>query len=92
MKKKIVTLSAIGVLFLSCSTPSEDYAVAAKELCKCMEENGNEGSFDPLVKVNLGACLLDAQVDLKDPKMLKAVEAECPEIKGGFEEFINGMR
>ena len=91
MKKKLLAYVAVGVLLASCSASSEDYTVAAKELCSCMKENGNEGADDPMIKVNLGLCLLDAGVDLKDPQMSKAVETECSEIKEGFEDYVKSM-
>lgn len=51
---------------------------------------GTKGN-DPLVKVHLGVCLLDARIDLKDPEMLEAVKVECPEVKGAFSDYVKRM-
>lgn len=91
MKKKIVAFMVIGVLSFSCSTSSEDYAKAATELCDCMEESGYDESDAANIKTNIGVCLLDAKVDLTDPKMAIEVEEKCPEIKEEFEAFVKSM-
>ena len=90
MKNKFVVFVVMGILF-SCSSVSEDYSNAAAELCKCMEESGYDGSDAANTKTNIGVCLLDAKVDLKNPKMASEVEQKCPEIKDGFEEFVASM-
>ena len=80
-----------GVLLVSCSSESEEYAIAADQLCKCMNESGSDLNDTSDLKMNIGVCLLDVKVDLKDPQMLTQVEKKCPEIKEGFEEFIDDM-
>ncbi len=91
MRNILVALAMMGALLFSCSTVSEDYKKAANELCECMEESGYDGSDAANVKTNIGVCLLDAQVDLKNPKMITELEEKCPEIKEGFEEFVKSM-
>jgi hypothetical protein len=91
MKKKIVAFAVIGVLFFSCSTASEDYAKAATELCDCMYESGYDESDAANIKMNIGVCLLDAKVDLKDPQMITELDEKCSDIKEGFEEFVKNM-
>lgn len=91
MKIKLVVFVVMGVLLFSCSTVSEDYSKAAADLCECMEESGYDGNDATNTKTNIGVCLLDANVDLKNPKMAAEVERDCPEIKDGFEEFVQSM-
>ena len=91
MKKKIVAFAVIGMLLVSCSTASENYSKAATELCECMQESGYDAIDTSNIKMNIGICLLDSKVDLKNPKMLTELENKCPEIKEGFEEFVNKM-
>lgn len=91
MKSQLVVIVSVGILLFSCSSSNEEYSFAATELCRCMEENGDKGENDPLVKVHLGVCLLDARIDLKDPEMLEAVKVECPEVKGAFSDYVKRM-
>lgn len=43
MKSQLVVILSVGIFLFSCSTSSEEYSVAATELCRCMEENGDKG-------------------------------------------------
>lgn len=81
----------LGVIFFSCSTSSEDYKDSAKALCECMSENGYESTSAENIKLNIGVCLLDATVDLKNPQLAIEIGAECPELKEGFEEFVSEL-
>ena len=90
MRNKLIAFAVVVVLF-SCSTISEDYSKAATELCECMAESGYDRSDAANIKTNIGVCLLDARVDLKNPQMASELEQKCPEIKEGFEEFVESM-
>lgn len=91
MKKKLLVMLVLGILIISCSSESEEYSIAADQLCKCMNESGSDLNDTSDLKLNIGVCLLDAKADLKDPQMLIQVEKKCPEIKEAFEEFIDDM-
>jgi len=88
MKKRLVIFVAMGVVLFSCKSTSEDYSIAATELCKCMEESGDLDKYDPLLNVNLGVCLLEAKVDLKDEQMADALEKQCPDISRAFKRYV----
>ena len=90
MKKNLLVSAVIGLIFVACADNSENFTVAAKNLCSCMKQTGNADD-ESMLKVNLGVCLLDAGVDLKDPQMSKAVEAECSELKAGFDDYVKSL-
>lgn len=88
MKNILIAFVVTGLTLFSCSTISEDYSKAAAELCECMAESGYDTTN---IKTNIGVCLLDARVDLKNPQMVRELGQKCPEIKDGFEEFVESM-
>lgn len=90
MKKNLLVSTVIGLIFVACADNSENFTVAAKNLCSCMKQTQNADD-ESMLKVNLGVCLLDSRVDLKDPQMSKAVEAECSELKAGFDEYVRSL-
>lgn len=89
--RTIVGFISMGVLLVSCSSQSENYLIEADELCKCMSESGYDLNDKADVKMNIGVCLLDVKVDLKDPEMAAQLKKKCPEITEGFEEFVDDM-
>ena len=91
MRLNFVVLAFVGVVLLSCSTVNEDYSTAATELCECMKESGYDANDATNTKTNIGLCLLDAKVDLRNPQMVVEIEKSCPEIKDKFVEFVEGM-
>lgn len=90
MKKNLLVSAFVGLIFVACSDASEDFTVAAKTLCTCMNQHENADD-ESMLKVNLGVCLLDAGVDLKDPQMSKAVAAHCPELKAAFDDYVKNL-
>ena len=82
---------SLGFLLISCSSPSDKFAVEVDQLCECMKKSGYDPKDKADLKMTLGVCLLDAKVDLKDDQMVVELEKKCPEIVEGFEEFIDGL-
>jgi hypothetical protein len=41
--------------------------------------------------VNIGVCLLDAEVDLKSPEMKQEIEQQCPEFEASFADFVKTL-
>lgn len=91
MTKKVFLFSFLTLASVSCSSISEEYKSAARELCECMNENGYENNDAGNVKMNIGVCLLDAAVDVKNPQMAIEIGKKCPELKEGFEEFVEDL-
>lgn len=91
MKMKTGLFAILGISLFSCSDVSDDYSTAATELCECMKESAYDEGNTGNVKMNIGVCLLDVKVDLKNSEMTRELEDKCPEIKEGFEEFLKSM-
>ena len=93
MKINLVAFAfaVMGMVLFSCSTKMEDYSSAADEFCECMKSSSYDANDATNTKTNIGLCLLDAKVDLKNPQMVAEIENSCPEIKDEFVEFVEGM-
>ena len=76
----------------SCSNDSEEYELAAKELCSCMDEGEVDAGDAATANMNLGLCLIDSKVDLKSQEMLDEINKQCPQFKDGFEDFVKGLK
>ncbi|MFK7787093.1 MAG: hypothetical protein AB8B56_18370 [Crocinitomicaceae bacterium] len=89
MKKSIFLFLILGGTILSCSTNSEEYERAAKKICSCMKA-GEAGAED--ANLSIGFCLLDTEVDLKEPEMKKQMNKQCPQFNDGFEDFVKELK
>ncbi|MDG1332968.1 MAG: hypothetical protein P8P74_11610 [Crocinitomicaceae bacterium] len=92
MKKSIFLFFIICGALVSCSNDSKEYELAAKELCSCMIEGEVQTDDAAAENMNLGLCLLGAEVDLKAPEMSDEIEKQCPEFQDGFEGFVKEMK
>lgn len=88
MKRTLILFSLLVGILYSCADDTKEYKSTARELCDCMEINEVESDSR---EINIGVCLLDATVDLKNPIMRSEIEMQCPDLKEEFEEFIDGL-
>jgi hypothetical protein len=91
MKPMFLYLFLAGVL-ASCSNSAEEFELAAKELCSCMEDGQADAENAASAGVNIGFCLLDAEVDLKAPEMKEQINMQCPEFNEGFADYVKELK
>lgn len=92
MKKFIFLFFFLGAALSSCSNDSEEFEIAAKELCSCMSDSDVDAEDAATVNMNIALCLLDSKVNLKDPEMTKAITKECPVHLFAFELFVEELK
>lgn len=91
MMKSIFLFLLLGCTILSCSNDSEEFKREAQTICSCMEGDQAEAE-DAGANLNIGFCLLDAKVDLKDPKMREQINKQCSQFNDEFEDFVNELK
>ena len=89
-KTVLVFFITFGAL-LSCANESEKFESAAKEICSCMKNADVDAEDVSSANVNIGVCLLDAEVDLKSPEMKGEIVKQCPEFEESFADFVKTL-